>query len=246
MATMPQALYDDIAEWYDQGVREGALRLVHGLILDNLLKLAGEVAGLRLCDLACGQGFVARALARRGAHVVGVDLSARLLALAERYEAEEPLGIAYLQDDAQALARLADASFDGVTCNLALMDIPDLTLALRATARILRPGGWLAFTITHPCFFPPDGCWIERTGEPPRREIGDYFAEGYARFEDAPGVRGKVGTHHRTLSTYLNGLVQSGLALERCLEPHATGAAADRLPRFRQLPIALAARCRKL
>ncbi|HAL49192.1 MAG TPA: class I SAM-dependent methyltransferase, partial [Dehalococcoidia bacterium] len=47
----------------------------------------------------------------------------------------------------------------------------------------------------------------------------DYFAEGFWRSENPDGVRGKVGAHHRTLSTYLNGLVEAGLSLERLVEP---------------------------
>jgi hypothetical protein len=54
-----------------------------------------------------------------------VDTSARLLVIAQRYEAEEPLGIVYQHDDAQALATLPDTAFDGVACNTALMDIPE-------------------------------------------------------------------------------------------------------------------------
>ena len=72
------AAYDEIAEWYDEQVRGGGL--LHDLVLPALFELAGDVAGQRVCDLACGQGVVARQLAARGAVVTGVDLSARLLA----------------------------------------------------------------------------------------------------------------------------------------------------------------------
>jgi len=52
--------------------------------------------GEGICDLACGQGWVARELARGGAQVTGLDLAPNLLALARRSEEQEPLGIVYV------------------------------------------------------------------------------------------------------------------------------------------------------
>ena len=96
---MTQASYNDIAQWYDQFLRERPVYTE--VILPNLLALVGEVEGEVICDLACGQGWVARELARRGAQVTGLDVAPNLLALARRYEEQEPLGIVYVQGDAQ-------------------------------------------------------------------------------------------------------------------------------------------------
>jgi ubiquinone/menaquinone biosynthesis C-methylase UbiE len=140
------AAYDPIAEWYDESVR------APGSLADRvarlLLEMTGDVGGRRLCDLACGQGLVARHLARRGAEVVGIDLSARLLEIAWRDEDAEPLGITYCRGDAQGLMGVAEAQFDGVACNLALIDIPDLAATFAAVRRVLRPSGWFIFSIT--------------------------------------------------------------------------------------------------
>ncbi len=65
------------------------------MILPSLLALVGEFEGEVICDLACGQGWVARELARRGGQVIGLDLAPNLLALAQRQEEQEPLGIGY-------------------------------------------------------------------------------------------------------------------------------------------------------
>lgn len=67
-----------------------------------LLDLAGPVAGLRVLDIACGHGRVSRELARRGAQVTGLDISARLLGLAAQAEQQHPLGITYLLADIAA------------------------------------------------------------------------------------------------------------------------------------------------
>ncbi len=125
---MDASSYDDIAEWYDNWLGNGSMH--DDPFWPTAEALMGEVAGRRICDLACGQGRVARHLADLGARVVGVDLSAKLLEIARRHEAAQPRGIAYLQADARGLNCVADATFDGVVCNMALMDIADLAPTL--------------------------------------------------------------------------------------------------------------------
>lgn len=120
--------YDDIAEWYDVWVGTQTTFFFHAMrAVESLL---GEIAGQRVCDLACGQGRAARYLADLGAHVVGVDLSAKLLDIARGYEETRPRGIEYLQADAQSLDGKTLGLFDGVVCFMALMDIPLPTLLL--------------------------------------------------------------------------------------------------------------------
>ncbi|HET8631179.1 MAG TPA: class I SAM-dependent methyltransferase [Thermomicrobiales bacterium] len=238
---MTAAAYDAIAEWYDEALRAGSL---HDLILPALLRACGPVAGRRVCDLGCGSGVAARALARAGARVVGVDLSAALLAIARRYEAAEPLGVAYLRDDARALAAVADGAFDGVACNLALMDIDDLGATARAVRRVLRRGGWFACTITHPCFLTPHARSLREPDGAHRRLVWGYFAEGFWRSDNPDGVRGKVGARHRTLGTYLNTLLDAGLVLERFDEPAATGDLAARFPIYAEVAAVAVLRCR--
>jgi 2-polyprenyl-3-methyl-5-hydroxy-6-metoxy-1,4-benzoquinol methylase len=144
--------YDEIVEWYDTWI--GAGIVPEDDFFRAVAALMGEVQGLRICDLGCGQGRVARYLADRGADVVGVDVSATMLEIAGRYEAAEPRGIAYVQADVTRPDALDVGTFDGVVCNMALMDIPDLDPALRTVSQILRPGGWFVFSILHPCYNP--------------------------------------------------------------------------------------------
>jgi ubiquinone/menaquinone biosynthesis C-methylase UbiE len=239
---MPQAAYDAIAEWYDEQVRSGVLLPFHELAIAAMMEMLGDLQGREVCDIACGQGIVARELARRGARVTGVDISERLLEIARREEAEAPLGIAYRRDDAHTLATLPDAAFDAATCNLALMDIPDLDAVGEAICRVLRIGGVFAFSITHPCVVPPGSYWTTEAEGGPGRHVLGYFAEGFAVPPYSPGVRGKVGTYHRTLSTYLNTLADIGFTLDRIAEPRATGLAAERQPAAAEAPMFLVAR----
>lgn len=241
--------YDEIAEWYDTWV--GAHSMNDDPYYPAVESLMGDVDGLRVCDLACGQGRVSRHLADRGAHVVGVDLSAKLLEMARRHEETAPRGVDYLCADAATLDGLADGRFDGVVCHMALMDIPDLTATLRSIARILRPGGWFVFAILHPCYH------TARSGELEMadgfvRTIGAYFQEGHWRSESRPGPPGKVGAYHRTLSTYVNALTDSGLVVERLAEPgpgsvtvNSPSLSRSGRPVWQEVPAVLVARCVK-
>jgi 2-polyprenyl-3-methyl-5-hydroxy-6-metoxy-1,4-benzoquinol methylase len=238
---MTIARYDAIAGWYDEFVR-GAGAWFHELAIGSLLDLAGEIAGLEVCDLACGEGVLARALAQRGARITGIDISRPLLDLAWLKESEEPLGIRYQLDDAQTLATIPDERCDGVACAFSLTDIDDLRATLMAVRRTLRPGGWFVFAIPHPCIITRMSRWTAAP-DTPGRVVSGYFSEGQFVIVNAPGVRGKVGVYHRTLTTYLNSLVEAGLALECIAEPRATGDMAEQLPGATEAPAILAMRC---
>jgi len=237
------AAYDSIADWYDQIIRADAL--AGDLVLPYLFELAGPVAGRQICDLACGQGRIARELARRGANVVGLDLSAELIAIAQRDEAAEPLGIQFIVGDAQRPAGLAAGQFDGVVCNMALMDIPDLEAVFQAVFKLLRSSGWFVFSLTHPCFSSPHAQGRTAADGDLTWEISTYFVEGFWRSDNPEGVRGRVGAYHRTLSTYLNNLVRAGFQIERMIEPQATGATLERVPSYGVVPAFLLVRCSK-
>ncbi|MGN6483823.1 MAG: class I SAM-dependent methyltransferase [Thermomicrobiales bacterium] len=229
-------LYNDIAEAYDRWVSAAGEVLADPTLTD----LIGPVAGDRICAVGCGAGRETRLLAKLGATVTGIDLSDALLAIAREREASAPLGIAYRHDDAHTLATLDDASFEGAVCYMALMDIPDLALALGAIARVLVPGGWFVFAITHPCFKPPAyGELVDHGEGTVRRVVGKYFEEGAW---DGPGkntVHLPSRAYHRTLSTYVNALTSAGFVIEALREPPGEN------PVWREAAQLLYARCRK-
>jgi 2-polyprenyl-3-methyl-5-hydroxy-6-metoxy-1,4-benzoquinol methylase len=213
------AEYDAIADWYDETVESGGF--LHALAVPALLDLAGDVAGLRVCDFACGQGIVSRVLAERGASVVGVDVSERLVDIAR----ERSPGVEFRVADVQAPDALAGERFDGIVSNMALIAIADLSAALRTIRRCLRAGGWFVFSITHPCFQTPRSEWV-----PGGRAVYGYFEEGPWMKQDPRSIRSKVADHHRTLAGYVNELSVAGLRLERVVEPRGTGAPHDVIP----------------
>ncbi len=240
---MTVSTYDDIAEWYRE------LYCVEPVMQDPFFsavqELVGDVTGQRVCDLACGEGRVSRHLADRGARVIGIDISGRLLTMAAQREQAEPRGVAYLRDDAQGLAAVRGAVFDGVVCNMALMDIPELTPTVKAVARVIRPAGWFVFSILHPCYHTRPSGHITAPDGTVFRTVSDYFTEGFWRSDQRPGPPGRVGSHHRTLGTYLNTLTEAGLVVERLSEPRISTGPLARLAIWQEVPAVLIARCRR-
>jgi SAM-dependent methyltransferase len=234
--------WSDIATWYDGLVEAGSGP--HQTAVDCLLRLVPSVAGGDVLDLACGQGLATRALAEAGAgSVTGVDASEAMIELARGHDTPNSAAISYVVDDAQQLANLDDAMFDGVTCQLALMDIPDLGATLEAVRRVLRPGGWFVFVIGHPCFLVPGAAPLSSGDGRPGVLVTGYFEERFWRSSNPNGVR-RAGNHHRTLGTYLNALVRSRFVLEVVEEPVASPLLAKQQPLYEEVPIFFAARTR--
>ena len=243
MSAVDGPTWSDIAVWYDELVQAGSGP--HETAIDCLLRLLPALDGAVVLDLACGQGLATRALANAGAaRVVGVDASEQMVALARRHGASEGCEVSYVVDDAQTLAAFDTASFDGVTCQLALMDIPDLDATLAAVHRVLRDGGWFAFVIGHPCFLVPDAETISRPDGRAAVAVSGYFDERFWRSANPNGVR-RAGNHHRMLSTYLNALIRSGFALEAVEEPRAAPLLARQRPLYSEVPIFFACRARR-
>jgi 2-polyprenyl-3-methyl-5-hydroxy-6-metoxy-1,4-benzoquinol methylase len=209
-----EARYDAIAAWYSGWVGDDS-----GLIAEGVGGLLpSSMRGTRVLDVACGHGRAARGLARFGADVVGVDVSAQLIGHARTIEGAHPLGISYVVADvAEPDQWWNGAAFDGAVCEMAVMDIDDLSGTVNAVGMTVRPGGWFVVSMVHPCF---PGNQTGLSSWPPEES---YFDEGYwtSPRHNPDGARIRVGSSHRTLSTYLNTLLEAGFALERVVEPAA-------------------------
>lgn len=228
------ARYGQIADFCEQ--RSG--KTVSDPATAALLDLAGDVGGLRLLEVTCGQGRVARELARRGAALTGLDISAALLARARACEAAEPLGICCLHADVTTRGVLEGQVFDGVVCDYGLSGIDDPDGLLAYVARLLRPGGWFVFSLLHPCF--PGWDSDAPSSWPPDQ---GYYREGWWLASNG-GYRGRVGSSHRMISTYLNCLTGHGLVLDRAAEPPPGPEMEERRPPGAvPVPFYFAARC---
>ena len=206
------------------------------LLLPLTMRMLGDLHGKRVLDLGCGEGGYARELCRRGANVVGVDGSARLVEVARQRALNEHLEISHLHANASALDEIAPSSFDLVLASMSLMDVEDYSGAVREIRRVLNYGGELMMSITHPCYSAPVSKWVrDETGNPEFFAVDRYF--DCTAWEDllARGFRDRVLRLHRPLEDYISTLLQAGLVLREFHEPSVTEEDLKASPRFEHL-----------
>lgn len=212
--SLVSARYDQFANWYGSWVAGNPPVLGD----PELGLLPPELDGEAWLDVACGTGRMARELARRHASVVGVDVSRRMIDGARAEGESDRLEVRYVEGDiAQPSEWWDGVLFDGAVCEMALMDIDDLSATVEAVSTLLRPYATLLVSMVHPCF---PGNEAGLSSWPPEQ---DYFSEGFwiSSEHNPVGVRARVGSSHRTLSTYLNTFLDNGFVLERVVEPIA-------------------------
>jgi ubiquinone/menaquinone biosynthesis C-methylase UbiE len=132
--------YDPIAEQYKRSKQTPWRSHIECF---TLLETLGDLKGLAVLDVACGEGFYTRLVRHRGAtRVTGVDLSEGMVALASRQEAQAPLGIEYRVGDGRALD--LPAKYDVVVAAYLLnyaRTRDELGEMCTSVARCLKPGG---------------------------------------------------------------------------------------------------------
>ncbi|SCK11463.1 Methylase involved in ubiquinone/menaquinone biosynthesis [Variovorax sp. HW608] len=190
------------------------------------------VAGLAGLDVGCGEGGNTRQLARLGARMAAVDIAPTFVRNARDAEAADPLGIDYRVGDGMALPFPA-RSFDFVTAFMSLMDMPDPVRALHEASRVLRPGGFLQFSILHPCFAAPHREVVrDANGRAQAIEVGGYFDSTEGRVdtwwfstlkaeERAQVAPFRTPIFHRTLSQWFDIVLGAGLHIDKIGEPTA-------------------------
>jgi len=234
-------MWDENAEVWTKLSRMGVNIYRDEFNTPAFLSILPEIKGLAGLDIGCGEGTDTRLLAKLGAVMTGMDVSRRFIQYAREEEAREPLGIPY--EDASAWhIPFPEGSFDFVTATMILMDIPQPERAIKEAYRVLKPGGFLQFSITHPCFDTPHRKWVDdETGKHIALEVGDYFKDMDGEIEEwifeftPPEFRGKLRKFRiprftRTFSWWLSTLVDAGFVIEHVLEPTATDDAIRRFP----------------
>ncbi|MCA3253884.1 MAG: bifunctional 2-polyprenyl-6-hydroxyphenol methylase/3-demethylubiquinol 3-O-methyltransferase UbiG [Pseudomonadota bacterium] len=141
------AKFSELAHrWWDAGSEFRPLHEINPLRLAWIEELA-PLAGKRVLDVGCGGGILAEAMARRAAHVMGIDLAVKPLGVARLHALEQGVtNVEYREVATEALAAEQPACFDVVTCMEMLEHVPDPASVVQACARLARPGGWVFFS----------------------------------------------------------------------------------------------------
>jgi SAM-dependent methyltransferase len=169
--------------------------------------------------------------------VVALDVSERFIRASAEMDVS---GIDHVLADGAELP-FASTSFDAVTAFMSLMDVADPEGTLREIARVLRPGGFLQFSVVHPATSTPVRHWIhDADGVRRSLAIGDYFHQGPLdeawTFGAAPQeIRDTVRPFEityarRTLAGWLNAVIGTGLVITAVDEPHASETVAAARP----------------
>jgi SAM-dependent methyltransferase len=207
---------------------------------DAFLELVPE-PGRRTLDLGCGEGRLSRDLKALGHSVVGVDVSATMLAAAREADPSIETHLA----DAAALP-FADAAFDCVIAFMSLQDVDDFEQAIRESARVLEPGGRLCLAIVHPI----NAAGRFESEDPASRFVieGSYLERfRYADRVERDGLEMTFVSDHRPLQDYVDALADAGLLIERVREHGVPEAAIvhQRSRRWQRVPLFLHARAIK-
>ncbi len=249
------AYWEGNAETWTRQARAGYDVYRDALNTPAFLDMLPPVAGIDGLDIGCGEGGNTRQVAALGARMTGIDVAPTFI----RHAREAGGDITYVEGDAHALP-FGDRSFDFATAFMSLMDMPQPDKALTEANRVLKSGGFLQFSILHPCFVPPHRRTIRRLdGTTQAVEIARYFDAVDGEIDrwwfgaTSPAERATIGPFqvprfHRTLSAWVDMIVAAGLVIEKLGEPMASEAVAAAQPVVedtRVVPIFLHMRARK-
>jgi SAM-dependent methyltransferase len=215
-----------------------------GLLDERMLAACGDVRGLRVLDLGCGEGRFCRMMMERGGadFALGLDACTLMIEAARELPVE---GAEFRVADVQQLDLLEPASFDLAVSYLNQCDLPDFVKNTREVFRVLRPGGRFVVANLHP-MRSATGEWMwNNDGTKQHFKLDRYFDEGERHWK----MLGVEFTNlHRTLATYINTFLEGGFELEGIEEPTVTDANLQRFPELddeRRVPNFIVYRLRK-
>jgi SAM-dependent methyltransferase len=182
-----------------------------------MLRAVGPCRGQAVLDAGCGEGYMSRLLAQRGARVVGVDRSPALIQAAAGHGRGRAGAARFVLGDISTLP-VVSGGFDGVVCNHSLNEMRDPRPALSECARVLRPGGRLVALMLHPCFYGGR----DTSGRRIELDSDRYFSS--RRLEQRFSVSGLSSPAPTVLwmlplEAWFSALAGTGFYVQRLLEP---------------------------
>ena len=203
-------------------------------IMPWTMELLGDVRGLSILDLGCGEGGYARELAKEGAKVTAIDCSEMAISYAISAAEEEKLNISHFVRNSNDLYGIEDHSFDVVLCAMMMMDVEDLDGTLKEINRVLKEQGRVFISLLHPCFKPPiEHHWIKEN-DTVQVVVKNYFNPTEWEGKIA-GIEQPVIYRHKTLSDYVKIFAQNGFYISDMNEPIPTEEQTAKSPRIEWL-----------
>lgn len=182
--------------------RREQANLVQDALLSRMLDLLGDLSGRKVLDAGCGEGFLARVLASHGAHVTGIDLSARLIAMAREKDPHHSIDY-HVADLSRPLPAFA-GHFDQIGSHLVLNDVADHRGFAATLASLARPGARVVLALNNPYSLVVRG------------HVLDYFANGaLGMYGGLAGQGIQAHYYHRTLEEYLDAFLSVGFQLAK-------------------------------
>ncbi|MBC1937603.1 class I SAM-dependent methyltransferase [Listeria grandensis] len=184
-------------------------------------KMMPDFAGKRVLDLGCGFGWHCLYAIENGADsAVGVDISENMLA--EAHKKTDSPKITYIH---QALEDIdfPDASFDVVISSLTFHYIASFQAICEKVNESLVPGGAFLFSVEHPVFTAQgtQDWYYDEDGNKLHWPVDKYFTEG---LRTANFLGEAVTKYHKTMTTYVNTLLETGFELVKLVEPEPDAA----------------------
>lgn len=131
--------------WWDPTSEFRPLHEINPLRLE-WINARAPLAGKKVVDVGCGGGILAESMAKKGAHVTGIDLSEKPLKVADLHSLESGVQVRYELIAAEALAAREPGQYDVVTCMEMLEHVPDPASIVKACATLVKPGGHVFFS----------------------------------------------------------------------------------------------------
>jgi len=244
-----RAAWNTISRAYQETKQLATDRIVYGPRCpdEDELRLLGDVAGRRVLVLGCGGGQDCIALAKRGAQVVGIDLSDKQIEYGRRLAEREGVLVTLLQGSVEELRDIDDESQDLVVSLHALNYVERAGRAFAGAYRVLKPDAAFVFSVHHPF----DACLED---SPPFGVAKGYWETELDWQWDFPEqkVSARMRSWYRPVGEWLSLLGDAGFRVERVLEPPPADEAAPdlqddphRLEKQRLIPATLIVRALK-